>query len=112
MLWLLAQSLHVSDDATFTITMGVAACVVVFAVVATWRVTSKLSSIDNNILSMRQELDNSFTLDKASEQALRMAIENPGMRVPDPRDPTKIIEVKPRTETDETPRFSPRGTAS
>jgi archaeosine-15-forming tRNA-guanine transglycosylase len=90
--------MHVSENATFTITMGVAACVVVFSVMATWRITGKLSSIDNNILSMRQELDNSFTLDKASEQALRMAIENPGMRVPDPRDPTKIIEVKSRDD--------------
>ena len=38
--------------------------------------------------------DSSYSLSAASEQALRMAIENPGMRVPDPRDPNKIIVVK------------------
>jgi hypothetical protein len=97
----LAQSLHVSNDATFTITMGVASAVVVFAVVATWHVTKTLSSIRADIKSIGEELGNSFTLDKASEQALRMAIENPGMRVPDPRDPAKIIEVRPRSEENE-----------
>ena len=35
-----------------------------------------------------------YTLTAASEKALRTAIENPGMRVPDPREPSKIIMVR------------------
>lgn len=34
-----------------------------------------------------------YSLTAASEQACRMAIENPGMRVPDPRDPSRVIVV-------------------
>lgn len=34
-----------------------------------------------------------FTMTAASEHALRTAIENPGLRVPDPRDPSKVFVV-------------------
>lgn len=34
-----------------------------------------------------------YSLAGASETALRTAIENPGFRVPDPRDPAKVIVV-------------------
>lgn len=32
-----------------------------------------------------------YTLPMAAEQALRMALENPGMKVPDPRDPNQML---------------------
>lgn len=37
-----------------------------------------------------------YTLPMAAEQALRMAIENPGMRVPDPRKPNEVLVVPGR----------------
>ena len=37
-----------------------------------------------------------FSMTAAAEAALRQAIENPGMRVVDPRDPTKVIVVNAR----------------
>jgi hypothetical protein len=77
--------------------MSVAAGLIIFAIGATWWVAKTLSNITTQIKTMLTRLDNAFTIEKASEQALRMAIENPGMRVPDPRDPAKIIEVKPTT---------------
>ena len=92
-----SSGLHISDGSTLTITMSVAAGLIIFAIGATWWVAKTLSNITTQIKTMLTRLDNAFTIEKASEQALRMAIENPGMRVPDPRDPAKIIEVKPTT---------------
>lgn len=34
-----------------------------------------------------------FTMTAASEHALRTALENPGLRIPDPRDPSKVFVV-------------------
>lgn len=55
------------------------------------------ANLGNQLQNLTTTLDevksNSYTLSKASEQALRTAIENPGFRVPDPRDPNKIIVV-------------------
>jgi len=39
---------------------------------------------------------NQYTMALASETALRRAIENPGHREPDPRDPSRVIVVRPR----------------
>ena len=36
----------------------------------------------------------SWTIAAQSEHALRTAMENPGLRVPDPRDPSHIFEVR------------------
>ena len=89
------SGLHISDASTLNVAIGSAVAVISFAVAATWWVAKTLGKINTQIKDMSEKWNNSFTLEKASEQALRMAIENPGMRVPDPRDPTKIIEVKP-----------------
>jgi hypothetical protein len=54
----------------------------------------KISNLSDRVASSEAKESGVYTLAAASEQALRMAIENPGMRVPDPRDPQRIIEVK------------------
>ncbi len=92
------SGLHISNESTLTITLAAASGLLIFAIGATWWVAKTLSNITTQIRTMLTRLDNAFTIEKASEQALRMAIENPGMRVPDPRDPTKIIEVRSRDE--------------
>jgi uncharacterized protein YlxW (UPF0749 family) len=47
--------------------------------------------------SIEEVKNHSYTLERASEQALRTAIENPSLRVPDPRDPNRIIIVRSAT---------------
>ena len=44
-----------------------------------------------------------YTLPMAAEQALRMAIENPGMRVPDPRNPNEVIVVSGKSQSFDSP---------
>lgn len=48
-------------------------------------------------VSFEEKMMDRFTLSAASEAALRQAIENPGYRVPDPRDPSKVIVVREGT---------------
>lgn len=55
-----------------------------------WYVATVVNDIKRDISEMRS---NSYTLDRASEVALRQAIENPGLRIPNPRDPTQVIVV-------------------
>lgn len=48
--------------------------------------------------NIKQDVDEakaeSFTSAMAAETALRLAINNPGMRVPDPRNPDRVIVVQ------------------
>jgi len=65
---------------------------------ASWRISSAVTDINNQIRGLASAIEDvrthSYTLDHASEQALRTAIENPSLRVPDPRDPTRLIVVR------------------
>lgn len=79
------------------ITMGVAGTLGLLAIGATWHVGVQLSAINQRLDQLEKNVGERFTLTAASEQALREAIENPGHRVPDPRDPSQIIEVRPAT---------------
>lgn len=58
---------------------------------ATWYLSAKMSKYESRMQSVENDR---YTLTMASEKALREAIENPGFRVPDPRDPTNIIVVE------------------
>lgn len=83
------NTLIVTVVACFSLTTATAA----FA----WKASNTLTKIDNELKAQSAAIsevkENSYTLSRAAEQALRMAIENPGMRVPDPRDPSKLIVV-------------------
>lgn len=83
------------------VTLGAAGSAIGFAVICTWIVSNQLSDINRQFSAMQARMDSledsigdRFTVAKASEVALRTAIENPGMRVPDPRNPSEIIEVR------------------
>lgn len=76
---------------------------------AAWYVSSMVKKFDSGRVSLQQEVEqikkavdairvdastDKYTLSAASENALRTAIENPGMRVPDPRNPSDIFVVR------------------
>lgn len=61
----------------------------------TWRMSklaaglqASMEHIDHRVLDLEH---NRYKISDAAEAALRTAIENPGFRVIDPRDPTRII---------------------
>jgi hypothetical protein len=55
-----------------------------------WRAATVLGDIRRDLQALTA---NAYTMDRASEVALRTALENPGQRVPNPRDPSQIIVV-------------------
>lgn len=61
-----------------------------------WAAQSLKSQLDANSDGLEMLKSEMYPMAVASEQALRTAIENPGMRVPDPRDPNRIIVVEGR----------------
>lgn len=83
------------------VTLGVACASAVFlgsiAVASARYVGSKFDAADVTIRELAKGLEgvkaDRFTLTAASEAALRTAIENPGLRIPDPRDPSKVFVV-------------------
>lgn len=84
------------------VTLGTAAVLVSISISATWWFSAQLadfkrelSVLTGRIVQNESELPKLFSLAAASEQALRMAIENPGLRIPDPRDPNRIIQARP-----------------
>lgn len=61
---------------------------------AVWRMGAVINKFSTRLITLESDR---YPLSVASEAALRMAIENPGLKVPDPRDPNKIIQVVPAT---------------
>jgi len=89
---------HLSNDTK--ITLGTAVAVVSISISATWWFSARLAEFRSEIRALSTRLEQTdtaipkmYSLAAASEQALRLAIENPGLRVPDPRDPNTIIAV-------------------
>lgn len=84
------------------IAMGLVGSVIVSAVICTWWISNRISKIDSAFVTLgkrleaieQRELDN-YTMTQAEVHALRTAIANPHMRVPDPRDPSRIIVTTP-----------------
>lgn len=94
MLFSLAESVLVTSDT------GVALGVVVTVVACTWVMATKMSKLTSAMHSMKEDFDQmkaqTYTKAEAAEVALRTALMNPDMKVPDPRDPDKILG--PNTE--------------
>ncbi|MEM9372412.1 MAG: hypothetical protein AAGA55_02110 [Planctomycetota bacterium] len=65
--------------------------IVASVVSSTWFITRHISNYEQRLSTVEQD---AYTLTAASEKALRTAIENPQLRVPDPRDPSRIIQVR------------------
>lgn len=92
------------------ITIGTAVAVVGLAIGSTWWVAERLNDTTAQLINIRSEIEgvtakmtDLYKKSEASEQALRMALENPGLRVPDPRDPSKVF-------TSSTLNYVPRST--
>lgn len=73
------------------ITIGLAVVVVSCAV---W-IVNRLSRIDARLSTLEED---HYTKAEAAENALRMALENPGLNVPDPRNPGQLL--RPRIEAE------------
>lgn len=85
-----------------SITLGAAAAVVLTSITVTAWLNNKLNALSVELASLRADVTKlqgeQYTTSMAEAQALRMAIENPGLRVPDPRNPGQVIVVdKSRT---------------
>lgn len=55
---------------------------------------TRFADVNKRLADSEAKFEDYYSLTKASEQALRTAIENPTLRVPDPRDPRTIIQVR------------------
>ena len=80
-----------------TVTLGVAAGIVMSVIGCTVWITNKLSGLDTKLSAVTERLDHieaeHFTKVEAEAHALRLALENPGLNVPDPRNPGQIIRA-------------------
>lgn len=82
---------------------GPAMSVVLTIIVSAFGLGAKFTAENEKVLGqltdfnrrLSEQENNTLTIPMAAEHALRMAIANPGMKVPDPRDPNILIEVKP-----------------
>ena len=68
-------------------TLGVVITLAGAVIMGTWIAAGKSAVLDRLV-------EDHYGITAASEAALRQAIENPGMRVPDPRDPERVIVVE------------------
>lgn len=58
--------------------------------IAVWRISSVVSGLKTRLEDLEKD---QFGMSQAAELALRQAIANPDMRVPDPRKPNELIQV-------------------
>lgn len=79
------------------VTIGAVGSALVAAVVGTWYVANRINDLAVSIADLKREIqemrDGSVTVAKAAELALRMALENPSLRVPDPRSPDRVLQA-------------------
>lgn len=96
--------IEISPQAKVTLTLGLVASVLVTVVTCTWKMASTLNEVNSTMRNLDARVSavesNRFRISDAAEVALRTAIENPKMRVPDPRDPSRIIAVGPHEDSD------------
>lgn len=82
-----------SERTRANLQLGTIIAVIGAVVTAAWVGRGVYDRVNARIDAVTLTANAAYTLSAACEQALRMAIENPGYRVPDPRDPNKIIMV-------------------
>lgn len=70
------------------IAIGLVGSGIVTVILCTWWMATKLNKIDSRLQDIERD---HFTKSEAEAHALRMAIENPSIRVPDPRNPGKVL---------------------
>ena len=79
-----------SKKTKVSLTLATTISIVITLVTCTWKIAGVAERFEQRVTKLEKE---HFTLAAAAEAALRFAIENPGMRVPDPRNPANIIQV-------------------
>lgn len=82
------------DASTIAVPLTLGASIIGTAIITTWSIRGQLENIRSEIRGIKEDMASAYTQAAASEHALRLAIENPGMRVPDPRNHDRIICVR------------------
>jgi hypothetical protein len=67
--------------------------VIVSSATVGWWLGRKVIRVETAIKTLEEFKADTMTIPMAEATALRMAIENPGIRVPDPRRPGQVIVV-------------------
>lgn len=84
----------ITPNTKFSIGIGVALAACVTMIGFGWQAQRTLGAIEERLRVTEKRADDSLSIERASEIALRTAIKNPGFRVIDPRDPSQIIVVE------------------
>lgn len=80
-----------SPESKFRMTFGALVAVVVFAAVGGWRANALLTSIDARLRTIESGDKDRWNKAEAVEWAYRLMTANPNMRMPDPRDPMRML---------------------
>jgi hypothetical protein len=101
--------MNLSPDSKFKITVGAASATILAAAGFGWKAQATLSQINESLKSTVQRLDSvetklterinsfeilmsdRFTKTAAAEWSLRLQVVNPGLKIPDPRDPSRLL---------------------
>lgn len=79
--------------------LATVASIVSTAIVGTWLLSSQLNGIRTDLRSLGNQIvalqDDHFGKAEAEAAGLRMALENPGLKVPDIRNPGTFFRVPP-----------------
>lgn len=73
------------------VALGLILTVIGVGFASTWKVSAAVAKVEQRLAEVETDR---YTLSAASEQALRTAMENPGLRVPDPRNPGQVFVVR------------------
>lgn len=73
------------------VAVGLVAALIATAVICTLWLSKRLNAIDGRLSALEED---HYTKAEAAEAALRLAIENPSMNVPDPRNPGQLIRSR------------------
>ena len=88
----------VSEKTRISLTIASMAALVIFVGGGAWQASNFAADIKTQIAGLRRDIttlsEEQMSMAKASENALRMAMANPGVRVPDPRNPGQFFEVR------------------
>lgn len=97
-------------DKSAKISLVTAASIILFAITTTWNVSRNVEAAQNETKALKDRMtkleSEAYTIPMACEVALRTVIANPGMSLPDPRDPKQMIEAPRAHGTPRTPTGS------
>lgn len=87
-----------TPDSKFKITVGMFTVVIGWSAYAGWKVNDTISRVNQSIKDVNDKITNlessvadRFTKTAAAEWALRIVVSNPTLKIPDPRDPSRLL---------------------